>query len=105
MCERCFERGKLVPAKVVHHKEHLTPGNINDPRVTLAYENLQRLCQDCHAEVHSSSEPSRVVFNEDGTIAGASEADSFAARLQRLTETKSEARNVHSRYDEARNFM
>ena len=97
MCERCFERGELVPAKVVHHKVHLTPENIDDPHVTLAYDNMQRLCQDCHAEVHSDSAPLRVTFNDDGTIAGPSRADSFEAQLQRLTETADERRNIHSR--------
>lgn len=103
MCERCFERGKLTPARVVHHKRHLSPDNINDPKVTLAYDNLQRLCQDCHAEVHSDTEPARVTFNADGTIAGATDADSFEARLQRLTETTDERRNIHkvdSRYQD-----
>lgn len=96
MCERCFGRGKVVPAKVVHHKVHLTPDNITDPHVTLSYDNLQRLCQDCHAEVHSDSAPSRLTFNPDGTIAGPSESDGFDAMLQRLTETADERRNIHS---------
>lgn len=58
--------GELVPAKIVHHKIHLTPSNIDDPHITLSYENFQRLCQDCHAEVHSSTAPSRVAFDENG---------------------------------------
>lgn len=95
MCERCFERGKLSPAKVVHHKTHLSPQNIGDPSVTLSFDNMQRLCQDCHAEVHSDTEPSRITFNEDGTIAGPTSDDSFEARLQRLTETSDERRNIH----------
>ena len=95
MCERCFARGKLTPAKVVHHREHLTPQNIDDPHYTLAYENLQRLCQDCHAAVHGERVEMRVAFNEDGTIAGASEYDSFAAHLQMLTDGESERRNIY----------
>ena len=66
MCERCFERGELTPAKVVHHKTHLTPSNIDDPHITLNYNNFQRLCQDCHAEVHSATSPSRARFDENG---------------------------------------
>ena len=66
MCERCFELGKLVPAKVVHHKEHITPFNINDPKITLSYDNFQRLCQDCHAIVHGKQVESRVAFDEHG---------------------------------------
>jgi 5-methylcytosine-specific restriction endonuclease McrA len=66
MCERCFERGELTPAKIVHHKIHLTPMNIDDPHVALSYDNFQRLCQDCHAEVHSGTTQSRVTFDENG---------------------------------------
>ncbi len=68
MCERCFEQGKLTPAKVVHHKVHLNPDNIDDPSVTLAYENFQRLCQDCHAFVHSGTTEMRVAFDEHGRV-------------------------------------
>ena len=68
MCERCFKLGRTVPAKVVHHKVHLTPENISDPRITLSYDNLQRLCQDCHAFVHSGQPESRVTFDESGNV-------------------------------------
>lgn len=52
LCERCLAKGLYTPGKVVHHKIHLTPENISDPRVALGWENLQLLCQDCHAAVH-----------------------------------------------------
>ena len=68
MCERCFERGELVPATVCHHKIHLSPNNLNDARITLGYDNLQRLCQDCHAFVHSGQSESRVSFDENGRV-------------------------------------
>lgn len=77
MCERCFARGELRPAKVVHHKIHLTPQNIDDPHVTLAYENFQRLCQDCHAAVHSDTEESRVRFDENGNVVWKEGSDGF----------------------------
>lgn len=96
MCERCFERGILKPAKVVHHKKHLTPDNIDDPHVTLRYENFQRLCQECHAEVHSGQTPMRVTFNSDGTIAGPSETNSLRAQIAMLTADDDEMRNIHS---------
>lgn len=68
MCERCFSRGVFRPAKVVHHIEHVTPENVNDPHVTLSYDNFQRLCQDCHAAVHAGGEESRVTFDEFGNV-------------------------------------
>ena len=66
MCERCFEHGALHPAKVVHHVIHLTPENIGDPKISLSYDNFQRLCQDCHAAVHSGTPVSRCTFDEFG---------------------------------------
>lgn len=66
MCERCYANGKLTPAKVVHHIVHLTPQNIDDPHIALSFDNFQRLCQDCHAEVHSGYERPRCVFDESG---------------------------------------
>lgn len=52
LCERCKAQGRLRPANVVHHKIHISPDNINDPSVTLNWNNLQALCRDCHAEIH-----------------------------------------------------
>ena len=68
LCERCYSNGIMRPAKVVHHKIHLTPQNISDPSVTLAFDNFQRLCQDCHAAVHTGYEPPRYTFDENGDI-------------------------------------
>ncbi len=55
LCERCRQRGiinagsKKRPLEV-HHKIRLTAANINDPRVTLNWDNLELLCKDCHDE-------------------------------------------------------
>lgn len=37
----------------MHHKIYLTPENINDPSVTLSWENLELVCRECHAEEHT----------------------------------------------------
>lgn len=70
MCERCYSQGELKPAKVVHHKTHLRPTNIDDPRISLDFSNLQRLCQDCHAIVHGGDKGNthRTFFDEQGNI-------------------------------------
>lgn len=69
MCEMCFERGKLVPAEIVHHIEFLSPENINEPSVRSGFCNLMRVCRDCHAEIHYNDDcSSRVYFDEDGNI-------------------------------------
>ena len=38
LCEKCRR-----PGWIVHHKEKLTPANINDPNVTLNWEKLEYL--------------------------------------------------------------
>lgn len=52
LCERCLQRGYYVPGEIVHHKQHLTPENINDASVTLGFDNLELLCRGCHATEH-----------------------------------------------------
>lgn len=47
LCVRC---GK--PAEEVHHKQHLSPENIGDIKITLNPDNLESLCRDCHFEEH-----------------------------------------------------
>ena len=47
-CQRCGETGALE----VHHKIHLTEGNIDDANITLNENNLVTLCRDCHFAVH-----------------------------------------------------
>ena len=47
VCERC---GK--PAVIVHHKTYITPKNINDPNITLNWNNLEALCATCHQHEH-----------------------------------------------------
>ena len=71
MCERCYAHGALVPAKVVHHITPISEDNVDDPNVTLNLDNLMRLCQDCHAVVHSSNKDAvrpRVAFDEHGNV-------------------------------------
>ena len=96
VCERCIQMGRLEAAKVVHHIRHLTPDNIGDRKVTLSYSNLQRLCQDCHAAVHSAGSGRRVRFDESGRIIPPDPEDEFREQVMRLTETADEARNIHS---------
>ena len=51
----CVECGK--PGEEVHHIEHITPFNINDPEITLGENNLILLCKDCHFNKHRESNP------------------------------------------------
>lgn len=64
ICERCGE-----PAKICHHKTWLTRDNINNPYITLAWDNLEALCQDCHNKEHHKQKPKlRYSFDEEGNI-------------------------------------
>jgi len=73
LCERCLRRGRYRRGEIVHHKVHLTPENINDPSVTLSFDNLEYVCRDCHAaehpEIYGTPRPEpRYAFDEDGNI-------------------------------------
>lgn len=75
MCERCqkeFEEGKRSLKEVnigtiVHHKIWITPKNINDPNVTLSWDNLEVVCDEHHNSEHHGK-PKRYRFDRDGNI-------------------------------------
>ena len=53
LCERCLKRGIIEPGSKdrpleVHHKIPLTSDNVQDPTISLAWENLELLCKTCH---------------------------------------------------------
>lgn len=67
VCEVCHQRIGYI----VHHKEHLTPDNINDPETTLNHENLSYECKQCHDEheghgIKRKTNGLRIVFDEEG---------------------------------------
>ncbi len=66
ICERCGH-----PGDEVHHKIYLTPDNINDPYITLSWDNLELLCQSCHSKEHMSKYDvvrEDVMFNDNGEL-------------------------------------
>lgn len=65
LCERCGR-----PGDIVHHKIHLNPSNINNPNVTLNFDNLELLCIDCHNKEHSTKSPvaDGLMFDEEGNL-------------------------------------
>lgn len=46
-CEKCFERGIIVPVEEVHHIVPLSEGG------THARDNLISLCKSCHSRIHA----------------------------------------------------
>lgn len=69
MCERCHEQ----TGAELHHIEHLSIFNINNPDITLNPDNLMWLCKDCHFAMHKESimqgfakRKKKKVLNESG---------------------------------------
>ena len=67
LCERCYRNGVVTPGEIVHHKIHLTPKNMNDPSITLNFDNLELLCRDCHGQEHSTK-PKRFKVDSLGRV-------------------------------------
>ena len=74
LCEICYASGIVKAGEIVHHKKPLTPENINDPTVTLSFDNLQLVCRECHAMIHDDQynflrvRKRRYRIDENGTV-------------------------------------
>lgn len=66
LCERCLKQGIFTPGEIVHHKVHLDDQNINDPMISLNWNNLQLVCRECHADLHGPHQRYKVM--SDGSI-------------------------------------
>ncbi len=70
ICERCQNKNGV--GNIVHHKTYITPDNINDPDVTLSWDNLECLCQVCHNREHHKEDEAvtaeGLVFDEMGRL-------------------------------------
>ena len=72
LCERCKKKGLMIPAKIVHHKEHLAQGDLKNPEKLYSFDNLEALCLDCHNAEHFKRErryeidkQGKLIFCED----------------------------------------
>ncbi len=61
MCERCNKEMGYI----VHHIKYITPSDINNPDVTLNWNNLEYVCKACHDREHFGNDE-RYVFDEQG---------------------------------------
>lgn len=70
LCERCLKSGIITPATLVHHKKYITPENIHNTDITLNYNNLEALCQDCHNKEHhrDNTVKKRYIFLPNGEL-------------------------------------
>ena len=67
ICERCGQPN----SKQVHHKIYLSPDNINNPDVSLNFNNLELLCDTCHQNEHYKKYSAVQIgykFNEYGEL-------------------------------------
>ena len=64
MCERCHDQLGYI----VHHREWLTPENINDPDVALNHRNLEYVCLTCHNKIEQGEDAARYQFGPDGQV-------------------------------------
>ncbi|MBP3673948.1 MAG: HNH endonuclease [Oscillospiraceae bacterium] len=75
LCERCLTKGLIIPGEIVHHRRHITAGNVDKPEITLSWDNLQLVCRECHAEIHErdihgsgKKSKKRYKVNADGKV-------------------------------------
>ncbi len=65
ICEECEE-----VATICHHKTYINESNITDPNITLNWDNLQSVCQECHNRIHGNRQITRqgLYFDEEGNL-------------------------------------
>lgn len=59
-----YVRDAEILGRIVHHKIHLNSKNIYNPNLTMSFDNLELLCQDCHNKEHFASSD----FDLDGEV-------------------------------------
>lgn len=67
LCEACLKKGIIKAGEIVHHIKPINTKNINDPDITLNWNNLRLLCRECHAEAHEKNHR-RYIVDEMGRV-------------------------------------
>ncbi len=77
LCERCLAKGLYVPGDIVHHKIYIDQVSINNPDISLNWNNLELVCRECHAQEHKlgshRQNPRRYVVDQYGHAVGVGE--------------------------------
>lgn len=68
LCEECLAKGLYRKGEIVHHRVELTPENIDDPNITLSWDNLELVCRECHLEKHEMKHTKRFTILPDGSV-------------------------------------
>lgn len=92
ICERC---GGV--ATICHHKIYISPANIHDPAITLSFDNLEALCQECHNKEHFLKY-NTAIFDENGNMIGVkenAELKEYKKTLKKLEFIKNTAYKAH----------
>ena len=74
LCEDCLNIGLYTRAEIVHHMVEVTPKTINDPKVTLNFDNLRALCRECHAKRHGAKQHRRYSVDVNGHVVAREES-------------------------------
>lgn len=80
VCERCGGVGEIC-----HHKKWLNSRNINDPAITLSFDNLECLCKECHNKEHMLKN-NLTYFNEAGEVERVKESGAITEFKQQQKE-------------------
>lgn len=67
LCERCLAKGIYEPARIVHHKIHLSEETMI-PELMYGFDNLEALCLACHNDEHGRKKKTRRWKFVDGDL-------------------------------------
>ena len=67
-CEECMKANKYEPATLVHHRVHLNESNVDNPDISLSFDNLEAVCIDCHNKIHLKKNDKRYTVDEWGRV-------------------------------------
>lgn len=97
VCERC---GGV--AEICHHRKYITPGNINNPDITLNMDNLEGLCMDCHNKEHKrlhKRNTNMPVFDKSGNLIAVKESQEIQEYKQAVQEIEKISSQLTSHCD------
>ena len=81
LCETCLSKGIIKYGHIAHHKEKLTPANINNPDITLNHSKLRYDCLECHNADELGEHSGKVkvelryIFDSNGNVIPIAEVD------------------------------
>ncbi len=56
LCEECLKKGIVKAGENVHHKKSPFNGEDVDWNLMLDYNNLETVCRECHADIHTKED-------------------------------------------------